>query len=361
MKNISFYILVILIISMASCKKDNQNEYYDLGTEFLISNNGISSLDTEVTFTIDNYKNNLTEVVMVDQGTITITDSVGTINLTSADLGITEAGKSASFTFNATFNGKAIQRFAGVTISNPMSLTSPYIWKLNDDDPPVLVETPVTVYQNDGVQYIKYAISPVRASVESIKIETKVGKEGTYTEVSGSFNPAFDSLAVVGSDYVPNDVVYYRFTAKNGSHEQVGELSFVVNTIVFPNTGGAHLGVINDTTTQGFDLASNKVVAVGTDTTDFEMVHTILTSVGFESNNGTLFVATDEATYDANDIVAAKALFDAGTQESGFTSISTGDYFIYKNSRGDYGIINITAVYLTTDGTGDYFDFEYIY
>ena len=358
MKNTSFYILIILVFSLASCEKDNQNEIYDLGTEFLISNNGYSSLDTDVTFSIDNQQKNLSEIIMLDHGTIAITDGLGNITLTSAQLGISAADDAATYQFDATFDGKAIQRFASLTISNPMDLTSPYIWTLNDDDPPVIVETPVTVYQNNDVQYIKYSVSPERATVESTLIETKIGEDGTYTVVTGDYDITFDSLSIVGMDYSANDDVYFRFTSKNGSHEQVGVINFTVNQVVFPHTGGALLGVIDAATTQGFNLVTNEIVTDGTG--DFAMTHVLLTSVGFESSNGTLFVSTDATVYDNNDVVEVKALFDAGTQESGFGNISEGNYFIYKTGD-NYGVIKISAVYLTTDGLGDYFEFEYIY
>jgi hypothetical protein len=358
MKNTSFYILIILVISLASCEKDNQNEFYDLGTEFLVSNDGYSSLDTEVTFTIDNLKKNLTEVTMLDHGTVALTDGVGSITLTSSELGISAADDEATYQFDGIFEGKSIIRYEGITVKNPMSLTSPYIWALNDEDE--MVETSVIVYQNDEVQYIKYDIAPKRATVESLLIETKVGEDGTYAIVPGDFDTSFDSLSVVGSNYLPTEVVYYKFTAKNGTHEQVGEIHFTINQVTFPNAGGAHLGVIDATTTQGFDLLTNEIVPAGTDTTSFAMSHVILTSVGLESSNGTLFVLADAATYDNNNVVEVKALFDAGTQESGFASINDGDYFIYKTGD-NYGVIKISAVYLTTDGLGDYFEFEYIY
>ncbi|OQX72830.1 MAG: hypothetical protein B6D61_13210 [Bacteroidetes bacterium 4484_249] len=377
MKDTRFYlILVTLIFFMVSCQKDQEIETTELGTEFFISNDGYTSLDTEVTFSIENQQKNLSKIAMevlgitdaddnsvdppVTNFEITLANGEGTINITSAQLGMTEAGWSADYSFKSSYNGKSIERFGSLSVKNPMSLTSPYIWTANDDGD--IVETAVTVYQNDDVQYIKYDVSPKRATVEAITIETKVNS-GDYTEVAGSFDPAFDSLAVVGSNYNANDTVYYRFTATSGSgtHEQSGVLDFIVNTVEFANTGGATL---DTTSTQGFDLVGNQIVPAGTDTTDLKIVTVLLTSVGFVSNNGTLFVASDEAMYNANDVVLTKAAFDAGTQESGFASVEPGDFFIYKTMRGTeehYGIIKITAAYLTQNGAGDYLEFEYIY
>lgn len=354
MKNINIYLL-LLIFFMVSCQKDYDIETYDLGAEFLISDNGLTSLDTDFTFTVDNISKNLSEVTLVDNGTIAITDGIGTKTLNADDQDLKNVDDSKSFKFDAMYDGKSLTRSSSITVENPLALTSPYVWEKNDDDE--WVETPVTVYQNSDEQYIKYSVSPYRATVESIKIETKVGEEGTYTEVTGSFDPEMDSLLIVGDVYNTNDTVFYMFTAKSGTKEQTGSIEFVINTVMFPHDGGAQL----NTTDLGFDLVSNEIVPVGTDTTDFEFVHVLLTSVGFESNNGAMFVATDEATYLGNDVVATKALFDAGSQQSGFASVSENDYYIYKTSGGTYGIIKITAVYLTTGGNGDYFEFEYIY
>ncbi len=377
MKNFKILIVISLIFFTFSCKKENDRiDTYDLGSEIYISNNGYSSLDDQVTFTVNNPVKNLSEVKVIalriinpdedilnppvqDIGTISFSDGVGSITISSANLGITEAGWTADLKFDAVFNGKPFSRYSSITVDNPMSLTSPYIWAPNDDGD--LEETSVTVYQNDNVQYIKYDVEPYHATVESTTIETKVGANGTYSDVTGSFDPFKDSLEIIGSNYNANDTVYYRFTSKSGTHEQVGVLNFVVNTIQFPNIGG---GTLTATPPNGFDLMNNKVVAAGSDTTDMNFVHVVLTSVGFESVNGTLFVSADESLYDNNDFVEAKKLFDEGTQDTGFANVAAGDVFIYKTSRdGDdfYGIIKINSAYLTTEGSGDYFEFEYRY
>ena len=364
MKNSKYLIVLSLIFFMISCEKDHDVETYNLGSEFLVSNNGLTSLDTDVTFSIDNYSKNLSEVVMfssedVNLGTITITDGAGSITLQSADLGLEDADAEANYRFDAVFDGKPFSRSASLTVGNPMHLYSPYIWAENEDGE--MEQAPVTVYQNDDVQYIKYEIAPKRATVESVTVETKVGANGNYTVLPDEFGTEMDSLSVVGSDYIPNDTVYYRFTAKNGSREQVGELDFVVNTVMFPNTGSTHL---DTTSTQGFDLVGNQIVPAGTDSTDLKMVHVLLTSIGFESNNGALFVAVDESVYENNNVIEVKALFDAGSQQSGFASVEVANVYVYKTMRGEeehYGIIRITAAYLTQNGAGDYLEFEYLY
>lgn len=150
------------------------------------------------------------------------------------------------------------------------------------------------------------------------------------------------------------------FTAKNGSHEQVGKLDFMIIT-VFENEGG---GILDTTPDEGFDLVSNEIVAASAYTSGFQMVHIVMTSIGFESSNGALFVAADASVYDNMDIAQAKALFEAGPQESGFSDVEDGDVFVYKTMRGSvahYGIIKITGAFLTGNGEGDYLEFEYLY
>jgi hypothetical protein len=361
MKKIRYIFVLSLIFFIVSCEKDNDFETYDLGSEFFISNNGLTSLDTDVIFSIENQSKNLTEVIMYkgsdELGTIAITDGVGSITLSSSNLGLTEAGSSASFRFDAVFDGKPFSRSNSLTVGDPMHLTSPYIWSENEDGD--MERTSVTVYQNDDVQYIMYEVSPKRATVGSMMVETKVGVDGVYTEVTGSFMPEMDSLPVVGANYSINDTVYYQFTAKSGDRQQVDELNFVVNKYEFANIGGANL-VPNE----AFDLVYNDVVLAGTAEADLEVVHVVLQSIGFQSNNGALYVAVDESVYANNDIVEAKALFDAGSQQSGFAGVEVGDVFVYKTMRdgtAHYGIIKIKAAYLTQNGEGDYLEFEYRY
>jgi hypothetical protein len=379
MKNIKALIFLSFFLVMISCNKENdQIRTFDLGSEMYISSNGYSSLNSNVTFTVNNPLQNLSEVTVtalgitdadgeyvdppvVDFGAITFTDGVATLTISRADLGISEVDWEAQFEFDAVIDGKPFSRYSSVTVSDPVTLTSPYIWELNDD---VLEQTSVTVYQNDNVAYISYSVDPPRATAESILIETKVGAEGVYTVVAGNYNPVYDSLAVVGSDYNANDTVYYQFTSKIGTNKQVSELNFIVNKIEFPNEGGTRL-TVSDNVGQGFDLVKNEIVDPGTVTADMEIVHVVLSTVGFESSNGTLFVATDADVYANNDVVVAKALFSAGTKQSGFANVTAVDYFIYKTSRGTddyYGIIHITGAFLATDGVGDDFiEFEYRY
>ncbi len=363
MKNINFYLLVLLIVFMASsCKKDYDIETYNLGSEILISNDGLTTLDTDFTISVDNISKNLSDVTMIYFDTITKVIAIdpegkGAINLSVDDIHSDTIDHSVKFTFNAVYNSKPFTRYNSITVHNPTSLTSPYIWEKNDDDE--LEEVSVTVYQNSDVQYIKYSVAPERATVDAIKIETKVGG-GTYTEVAGTFDPTFDSLPVVGDGYNAGDEVFYQFTATSGAKTQVDGLSFIINTVTFPHHGGSKLSVDDN----GFDLMSDANVGVGTDTTDFAMTHVVFTSIGFESTNGTMFVNTTEELYNNNDVVETKAAYAAGTPVASVASISEGDYFIYKTARDGaeyYGVIKITGAYLTTDGLGDYFDFEYIY
>ena len=377
MKNTRFLILLPLIFFMASCEKEVEIETTDLGTEFFISDNGYTSLDTEVTFTIENQKSNLSTVKMTALGItdaddeaveppvaswdIALTSGAGSITIPSADLGMTAAGWSADFQYDG-HGANTIQRFHSLSVSNPMTLTAPYIWVENDDGE--LELTPTTVYQNADVQFIDYEVDSINDATQSITIETKVGVNGDYTEVAGDFSYKSGTLEIVGDVYNVNDTVYYMFTAKNDDHEQVGELDFVINTAAFANEGGALLDV---TPEQGFDLVANEIVV---DTiADFEMVHVVLTSIGFQgfqtaSNPEALFVAVDASVYDNNDIVEVKNLFANGTQVAGFDNVEMGDVFVYKTMRGEdehYGIIKITKAYLTTSGDEDYLEFEYLY
>ena len=59
MKKNILYILIAFLFTAIACNEKDDVETYDLGTEFLISSSGFTSLDNQVTLTIDNQQKNL--------------------------------------------------------------------------------------------------------------------------------------------------------------------------------------------------------------------------------------------------------------------------------------------------------------
>jgi len=234
MKKIIFYLIAVVFIAFTACEEQDNIDRYDLGAEFFVSNSGYTTLDGEVSFTIDNISKNLPSIEVThlgglttevdekgnpipfdppktDLGTISVSDGAGSISVSSEDLGMTKIGWQANIQFKGTIDGKPIVRNSLVTVKSPFTLT-----------PPELLHSSTPVY-------FLYEIKPAITAVTAVTVETKVGYDGTYTPstpVTGE-NVANDSIALVGTDYNIGDTVYVKVTAKAAREESV-ETSIVV-------------------------------------------------------------------------------------------------------------------------------------
>jgi hypothetical protein len=334
MKNYKFYVLLPLIFLMASCQKDHDIEFVDLGSEFFISKSGYTSLDNQISFTIKNQQNNLAQVsviekfkdgTIIDLGAIPIADSVGKVTYTDAQIQITEIDTSATFIFEGQSNGIDFSRSTTVTVTDPIKVTAPDVIRVAD---------PV---------YLYYSIKPATATVDNVMIEQKVGALATYQEVTGDFNPV-DSVAIVGADYNLYDTLFIKVKGAAGS--KVAET--VTKIIIKPDMAEPHLfnlmmgdgyDLVNDTLVEAIS-ASADIVFTGEYTTNGVKVGFDLTHAEFVPATNEEYVIADRMTIMSADFVnvitSADNLVGAETYYFRTRHEATDDY--------TYGMIKVRNV-----------------
>ncbi len=318
--------------------------FYNLGSEFLVSSPGYTSLDSQAVIDIDNVSHNLKTVKITNlggtlannsaftssyTGSISIgNDGKGSITLTEADLGLDGIGASANFQFDATIDGKPFSRY----------------FTLNEEDP-ISVTPPDKVVHRDTNYYFHFKIEPVSATVSSVVVQTKVSEQGTYTDVSGSFN-AKDSIPINGIDYQVGDTVYVNVIGTAGSKTANTETSLVIKPNSYTNMASFTL---DSTSMRAYDLVGDSAVTVSDSTADIKLASTSFTGgfvLGFSSPNSTLFVKGVASDYKNADEVAIAAT-DFSSAVTSVAVVSVGDIYIYKTMRGTtahYGVMKITKV-----------------
>jgi len=349
MKNFKFYILLPLIFLMASCQKEHDIEFVNLGSEFFISQSDYTSLDNQFTFAIENQQKNLAQVSVtllgdtdVDLGAITLTEGEGSITFTGAQTGLAAIDDEATFQFGAEYNGTAFTRSTSVAVTDPITVEAPEVTRIAE------------------AVYFQFAIEPATATVSAVKIQTKVSANGTYADVAGSFG-AIDSVAIVGADYNLGDTLYVKVMGTAGTKNAATETAIEI----LPDVAEAHsftlmmgdgYNLINDTLV-AMDDASADVIFIGnyTDTTNV--------MVGFNLLNAEFVMATEDeyALADRMTIMSA----DFSTVITMNDNVAGGEMYYFR-TRPDvaddytYGMIKIMNVDKPQGLLEDsYIEFEY--
>jgi hypothetical protein len=351
MKKIKYYLILSLIFFIASCQKDNEIEFTELGTEFLISGS-YTSLDNEVTILIENQQKNLSEIKLTHLGglttnldaddnpipfssdytaTIPISNGAGELSIPDDDLGMTEIGWSADFQLDATYDGKAIQRFYTLTVDDPIS-----------------VDVPEIKHRTETL-YFKFAIAPTSATVENVTVQSKVSALGTYTSLPGPFN-AEDSIPINGADYNIDDTLFVNIIGTVGTKTASTETEIIIlSDITFDNLDSF---ILNDTADQAFDFISTDFVTAtsGGENADIELTASYTLNgliIGFISNQNAEFVAGTDLDYEYADSLAIVTTdFSAAIKFN--DNVSGDEVYIFRTKRGSdpyfYGIMKLIKV-----------------
>ncbi len=344
MKKIQLFLLISLSFLMASCQKDNMLQTYDLGSEFLISASGYTSLDNQAVISINNISKNLSAIKITNlggtlandsafvssySGSIAIAnDGTGSITLSDSNLGVTTIGSSVNFQFDATFNGKPFTRYYTLTVTDPISVTVPAI-----------------THRADTTYYFHFVIAPATATVSSVKVQTKVSANGTYVNVPGTFN-AQDSIPIKGSDYNIGDTLYVNVIGTAGSKTAHTETAVVIGANSYTNVSSFTLG---SKLNSAFDLVGDSAISTPNVSADLELTGSYTTSgilLGFTSPNSTLFVKGASSDYTNADKVLISAT-DFSSAITANNNVSVGDVYIFKTMRGSkayYGVMKITDI-----------------
>ncbi len=364
MKKNIIYILLLVFFGFSCGTKDADVEFYNLGTEMYLSTDGMTSLDVEAAISVDNPLKNLSAVDVshievvdpndstiappsTDLGTITMSDGAGSITLTEAQLGISEQDWTANLMLNAVIDGKEINRPVSISVDNPFS-----------------TEDPGITYRDDTSFYFKWSVEPVSATVSSVTIESKVGSEGTYTEIAGTWK-AEDSVEFVGSDYVISDTIFVRVTATAGTKTD----SEVTELVVSPVSLDAVDEFMLDSTA---NLAYDLILAIEVDeTTAGDSADVVLTSnlitggfeLGIDMPNQAEFVTATSTEYSNADVLVAMSA-DFSSPITSITNLVGGETYVYRTRRGtgaySYGYIKVMAVVKPNGVLADsYIEFEH--
>lgn len=354
MKKIKYYLILSFIFFIASCQKDNEIEFTELGTEFLISGS-YTSLDNEVTLSFDNQQNNLSQInvmhlrvidnneegnfndedttdVQASLGAVPIIGGAGSLTLSDATLGMTEIGWRSDFQFDATYDGKAIQRFYTLTVDDPIS-----------------VDVPEIKHRADTIYHFKFEIAPSSASVETVTVQTKVSALGTYSTLPGSFN-AEDSIPIKGSDYNIDDTLFVNVIGTVGTKTASTETEIIIfSDVTFDNLDSF---ILNDTADQAFDFISKDFVNVSTggENADIELTASYTLNgliIGFISNQNAEFVAGTDLDYEYADSLAIVST-DFSDAVKFNNNVSGDEIYIFRTKRGSdpyfYGIMKLIKV-----------------
>ncbi len=319
MKKIFFSLIIIGLLFSAACNKPAEEEIF-LAAGLSSSNDRATELDDHVTFTITVANPAATTVTVTGdyQTTVSISGGTGSFSPSPADLGLTKAGDRASFTFTANSEGNPTYS-ASFTLGSPWALTSPgEILEDKTDD-----------------EYLYYKISTASATVTGVTVETKVGVNGTYTNVSNpdGWDTENDSiLAQTGTGYTYGDTIFYRFTATAGSATSVNEMSYPIEQWTFTDESEEFT---LDATNEALDLSSGAYVDAAADTADF-VLNVVGGNIGFSAS------ATDPAVFIA----------DTGTP----TMYSNPDIPIFSTTVGDWTVGQMTAI--TNFEIGDVYLFK---
>ena len=330
MKKIFFSILIIGLLFSLGCDKPAEEELF-LAAGLSVSCDGATELDEQVTFNFTVENPEATEITVTGsyETSVSISGGEGSFTASIADLSLAAAGDEASFTFTANSEGNPEYSFS-VAMAHPMT-----------------VAAPEGVVQNAVESYLSFGVSTVSATVSAVTLQTKVGADGTYADVTGTFDVASDSIAVTGEDYNLSDTVYYKVTATAGALSSSVETYFVVGQWTFANESEA---ITLDATNAAFDVTTGEFVAADVDTADFILAlggsHIGLTA---NATNEALFIVDTDGFFDNPDI----PLFNifVGDWTTGVATIANfeiGDVYLFKTVRAGteeiVGVLKITAI-----------------
>ncbi len=324
------YMLLPLIFFMASCQKDHDVEIVNLGSEFFITESAITSLDTEITITIENQQKNLAQVTATllpdtDLGSIQLTDGAGSETYTDAQTGLTEIGDEGSFKFGAEHNGMAFSRSTTITVEDPISIEAPEVVRSAD------------------ISYLHFSIEPAVATVDGVVVQTKLFTGGTYENATGDFN-AIDSLGIIGADFNLYDTLFVKVTGTAGTKTA----ETVTKIVIMPNVAvPASFILMMD---EAFDLINDSLVLPDAANADIEFTGEYTTEglkIGFNLPNAEFVIATEDEYALADRLTIESA--DFSTVITANDNVAGGEiyYFRTRHDAADdyfYGMLKIMNV-----------------
>ena len=338
MKKIIFYLIAVVFV-FAACEEQDNLERYDLGTEFFVSDGGITSLDSKVTINVLNQPKNISTIDIFNGSDkivdVKLTDGTGSVEIKAADIGLNDVEDEAVLKFQGVAdNGNSIVRRHHFVVEDPISITAPGL-----------------TFNYDSTFYFKYRIDTYSASVDDVVLMGKIN-DGKYEEIGHVDMGVIDSVAISPKDLglKLGDTIRIKVIAKAGTKTAQTESSMIVNPCSYQLVDGFKL---DTTANMAYDLIEAKMVDVtlAGDSADVEFMAEYSASeplkVGFKSsNNAEFIVGTDDDYTIADKITISEKDFSSAVKM--VEDAQVGDIYVYRTKRGDedyvYGVIKVKKV-----------------
>ena len=348
---------MVLGLSFAACEDyDPEVNYYDTA-QLDLSSSSFTVLDNEMATTIDFLTTTKTvgAVRLVYDGkeinTGAATNNTYAVTLNRADLGLSEIDDASRLYVYATVDGKEKEMYTTIEMTSASSISDP----VDDED------EAVAIYElSDVVKNFTYKVSPKSSASVSVKVETKVGENGTFSTLKTKAYDTDDlNIPLKGSDYAKNDTVFVKLTATAGSFSESVSSSIVISEYLI----GAAKEMSLDVEDPGFDLVGDSIIDITEEACTIKFTHDYATlSQGIEAMNSTsLVLVDDEDLMEEENLPLLKAAFDAGTAVTAVPMVEVDAKYIIKHTRGEvvyYGTLVVTEINNVRDGEKDFVKFD---
>ena len=228
MKKTLLYTLASIGLLATSCQEKNEIEYTNLGSEFFISDSGLTSLDAKTTISIANDQKNLSTVELfstdLSLGEVMLADGAGSMDLTLAQLGVADIEDEVILTGKAVIDGAPFERMHTVVVGDATSF-----------------ETSGDLYEFQSVEDTLFiSVSTSVTDITSVVIEG-AHNEGPF-EALTLIDVEHDGTSFTGKLVLPKDLVYEdsllgKITATSSVRSELSEFTLYVNGKSFDYSG----------------------------------------------------------------------------------------------------------------------------
>jgi hypothetical protein len=343
-KKLLYTAIISFGLFMTSCQESHDIDFVDLGSEFFISDNGITSLDSKTTLTFKNDQKNLTSVEAFigekSYGKADFSDGVGSLDVELLTGPKSTVGEEFDFVCKSSNGGKAIQRMHSVEVADAVSYSITgdlYEYKSDADTVFIKVETSsakIVSVVFEGAKN-KNPYSPV--TVEDEKLE-----ETSYT-----------GYIELPTDLVAGDSLLAKVTASaknsNGDVTQTTEFVLYVGAKSFDYSAGGSL----DNAESDYYLYTNKIDEKEVNLGLISYSETTSGSVAYPGFNstGVKFLKIDNPKTQVSNLSEAVTFFKTGSPVAGYDKVTADDRFVYhftdKVGKDDvefYGVMTISEL-----------------
>ena len=228
MKKTLLYTLASISLLATSCQEKNEIEFTSLGSEFFISDSGLTSLDAKTTVSIANDQKNLSNVELfstdLSLGEVTLSDGAGSMDLTLAQLGVADIEDEVTLTGKGVIDGKPFERTHTVTVGDATSFETSgdlYEFKSDRDTLFISVSTEITDITSVVLE---------GAENDAALVVLPFDKE----ELDGT---SFEGYVVLGNYLADGDSLVGKISATSSVRTEVTEFTLYVSGKSFDYSG----------------------------------------------------------------------------------------------------------------------------